>query len=493
MAKLIENNYLYYLLFSIFIWSLTLIIDKVILTYIAALFGSSITFAIIKNCFNQKSNPFSLLNIGSIFLIFTVNLGWILSGIFISIKYKTNIFNFIKNYLFINHESYLFANVYTLLFCFVLCLLSSNKKLFDKEFFLKKNLDKFIQIDILNLKILIIIIIIFESVLFYNGFLDYRGYANQRYQAGIISWYVPYLDFIFHFHIAITSLFVFKFLNNNISINNFIIILISIILFSIIFFSRGRYQFFFSYVEFFFWYCFFNKSLPKLKNLIIFLIIYIPIVYNLTIFNDFLRNNRNNFLMYSYEETSFIYSIPKFYNLWKLSSKDENIEKTTLNFTKRFLLLYPLAVSIETENTQKKFLLGENIFNNIIWTIPRVIFPQKVNFDVKEDLMSKFGVNFTDTSDSIYLFSYLDFWIFGIILYPLILFFYWYFIINLLTFRQYNPLILIFFISKALLLFFSFGEGGSLAFLVYARDLLIITIFISFFNFNNIFFNTKSH
>ena len=30
MAKLIENNYLYYLLFSIFIWCLTLLIDKVI-------------------------------------------------------------------------------------------------------------------------------------------------------------------------------------------------------------------------------------------------------------------------------------------------------------------------------------------------------------------------------------------------------------------------------------------------------------------------------
>ena len=201
--------------------------------------------------------------------------------------------------------------------------------------------------------------------MFYNGFLDYRGYANQRYQAGIISWYVPYLDFIFHFHIAITSLFVFKFLNNNISINNFIIILISIILFSIIFLVEVDINFFLL-CRVFFWYCFFNKSLPKLKNLIIFLIIYIPIIYNLTIFNDFLRNNRNNLLMYGYEETSFIYSIPKFYNLWKLSSKDEYIEKTTLNFTKRFLLLYPLAVSIETENTQKKFLLGENIFNNII-------------------------------------------------------------------------------------------------------------------------------
>lgn len=492
MTKLIENNYLFYLIFSIFIWSVTLLIDKIILTYIAALFGCSITFLLIKNYFNQKSNPFSLLSLGSIFLAFTVNIGWILSSIFIYIKYKINIFNFIKNYLFVSHESYLFANVYTLLFCLVLYLLSLNKKLLEKEFFLKKNLDKFVQIDISLLRTLIIIIIIFETVLFYNGFLDYRGYANQRYQAGIISWYVPYLDFIFHFHIAITSLFVFKFLNNNISVNNLIIILISIILFSIIFFSRGRYQFFFSYIEFFFWYCFFNKKLPKIKKLIIFLIIYIPIIYNLTIFNDFLRNNRNNFIMFDYEKTSFIYSIPKFYNLWKLSNKDENIDKTTINFTKRFLLLYPLAVSIQTETVHKKFLLGENILNNIVWTIPRVIFPQKVNFDVKEDLMSKFGVDFTDTSDSMYLFSYLDFWIFGILFYPLLLFFYWYFIINILTFRKYNPLVLIFFISKVLLLFFSFGEGGSLVYFTYARDLMIITIFISFFNFNNIFFNTKS-
>ena len=105
--------------------------------------------------------------------------------------------------------------------------------------------------------------------------------------------------------------------------------------------------------------------------------------------------------------------------------------------------------------------------------------------------MTKFGVYFTDTSDSIYLFSYLDFWIFGILLYPLILFFYWYFIIFLLTFRNYNPLILIFFISKGLLLFFSFGEGGSLAYFVYARNLVIITILISLFNINNLFYNRK--
>lgn len=140
---------------------------------------------------------------------------------------------------------------------------------------------------------------------------------------------------------------------------------------------------------------------------------------------------------------------------------------------------------------KKNHLLGENILNNIIWTVPRVIFPKKINFEVKEDLMSKFGVYFTDTSDSIYLFSYLDFWIFGILLYPLILFFYWYFIIFLFTFRNYNPLILIFFISKGLLLFFSFGEGGSLGYFVYARDLVIISILISIFNINNLFYNRK--
>lgn len=211
----------------------------------------------------------------------------------------------------------------------------------------------------------------------------------------------------------------------------------------------------------------------------------------MTVFNDFLRNNRNNQFIFDSEKTTFINTLPKYYNLWKLSNKEEIENKTSINLTKRFLLLYPLAKSIELDSEKKNHLLGENVLNNIIWTIPRVIFPKKINFEVKEDLMSKFGVYFTDTSDSIYLFSYLDFWLFGILLYPLILFFYWYFIIFLFTFRNYNPLILIFFISKGLLLFFSFGEGGSLGYFVYLRDLIIITILISLLNINNLFYNRK--
>lgn len=491
MTKVLENNFLYYLILSIFIWSISIVIDKLLFTYFAAFFGIFVTFSLIKKYFQQEINPFGLLNIGSIFLIFTINIGWILSGFFIFINYKINLFDFFDDYLILNYRNYLYANIYTLLFCLILYLLSLNKKLLEKENSLTQSIKKFKEINISQLKYITIIIIILETILFYNGFIDYRGYANERYQAGIISWYVPYLDFIFHFQISITSLLIFNFLNTKFLFKNLILILISITFFSIIFFSRGRYQFFFSYVELFFWYCFFNKSLPKLKSLIILFLILVPIIYNLTIFNDFLRNNRNNQFIFDRENTTFINTLPKFYNLWKLSNKEQIENKTSINLTKRFLLLYPLAKSIELDNEKKNHLLGENILNNIIWTVPRVIFPKKINFEVKEDLMSKFGVYFTDTSDSIYLFSYLDFWIFGILLYPLILFFYWYFIIFLFTFRNYNPLILIFFISKGLLLFFSFGEGGSLGYFVYARDLVIISILISIFNINNLFYNRK--
>lgn len=245
MAKVLKNNFIYYLILSIFIWSISLVIDKLLFTYFAAIFGIFITFLLIKKYFEQEINPFGLLNIGSIFLIFTINMGWVLSGLFIFINYKINLFDFFDNYLFLNYRNYLYANVYTLLFCLILYLLSLNEKLLKRENSLNQSIKKFNEIDISQLKYLAIIIIILEAILFYNGFIDYRGYANERYQAGIISWYVPYLDFIFHFQISITSLLIFNLLKTKFLFKNFIIILISVIFFSIIFFSRGRYQFFF--------------------------------------------------------------------------------------------------------------------------------------------------------------------------------------------------------------------------------------------------------
>ena len=133
MTKVLKDNFLYYLILSIFIWSISIIIDKLLFTYFAAFFGLYVTFSLIKKYFQQEKNPFGLLNIGSIFLIFTINIGWILSGFFIFINYKINLFDFLDNYLFVNYRNYIYANVYTLLFCLILYLLSLNKELLRRE------------------------------------------------------------------------------------------------------------------------------------------------------------------------------------------------------------------------------------------------------------------------------------------------------------------------------------------------------------------------
>ena len=123
-----------------------------------------------------------------------------------------------------------------------------------------------------------------------------------------------------------------------------------------------------------------------------------------------------------------------------------------------------------------------NIFNNLIWVIPRIIFPQKVNYPIDTKLIYyNFGIDFVDTSNTVYLFSYLDFWYFGLFLYPLLIFFYWKLLLFLMTIKDYNPLILIFVLANGLTLFFSIAEGSCLGWLTYERNMAIMLFILAIF------------
>lgn len=486
-----NQNLLFYFILNILFWSSTIIINSLLLTYFSSLFGSVVSFFFIKKFFQQKINPFSFLSLSALCLMFVINMSWLLTGFFVLIKFKMNLFTYFKSYLLMDYIYYLYANIYTLLFASILFLLSFNKKLKIRENQLKEIIEKIDNIKNSTLYVLIYLIIFIDLILLTNDFIQLRSYENINYQKGIINWYIPFLEFFFHFQISLSALLIVRFKKNNFSKIKLFTIFVSILLFSIIFFTRGRFQFIFCYIEFLFWFCFFNKNLPKLKNFILVLIFFIPIAYNLTFFNEFLRTYKENPLINNYENSSFINKLPKFYKIYKISETNDTKERTIINFTNRFLTVLPLAKSIELENDKKKFLLGENIRNNLIWTIPRIIFPNKNNFIIKEDLILKFGLLFNDTADSIYLFSYIDFWIFGILIYPIIFYFFWYTVLFFLTFRNYNPIFLIFSISYSLILFFGIAEGGSLGFFVYLRNLIILIIFVSIFNIKNLFFDYK--
>lgn len=473
-----NKNYIFALIALIFFWAISLLTNQLAFTYFSAFLGTIISFSYLLKFFNGTLNPFKFLRIASVSLIFTTNLCWILSGIFVFIYYEIDLFLFLENYLNINYESYLEATIFTLIFSVVLFFFSLNEKLILKEKYVFNKLRNAIEIDYKTIHLIIAVIIIIEILLFYYGFIGYRTYAQENFKLGIISPYVPYIRYIFHFHIGLIALLIYKNSLIKFNLRNYFLILVSLLLLNLIFFSRGRFEFFFSYVELTFWYCFFKNGLPKLKTTIISLLIFLPIIYNLLIFNELLRQPSNP--VQDLENKNLFTRIENAYEMWKFSSAREiTIEKTTLNLTSRFLLAHPLAKSFELKSSQKQFLLGQNILNNLIWTIPRAILPQKINFLVGENLIyEKFGLDFIDTSNSLYLFSYLDFWYFGLFLYPLLFFFYWKLLLFLITIEDLNPLILIFILSRSLILFFALAEGGMLQYLVYARNSAIILVIL---------------
>ena len=474
-------NFIFTIIVLIFFWAISLLTNQLAFTYFSAFFGTIISFFYLLKFFNGILNPFKFLRIASISLIFTTNLTWIISGIFVFLYYKTDLFSFLKNMLGINHESYLGAIIFTLIFSLVLFFFSLNKKLILEENYVANKVRNATEINNKIIFLIITVIVILEIYLINTGFIEYRTFDDESFKLGIISPWIPYLNYIFHFHIGLLALLIYKNEGIKFNLKNYILIICSLLILGLIFFSRGRFRFFFSYIELAFWYCFFKNHLPKLKTIIIALFIFLPILYNLTLFNQFLRNSINP--ADDFNSKNLLSTIQDTYENWKLGSEKEIVvELTTENFTDRFLSLYPLAESLELKSNEKDYLLGENIFNNLIWAIPRIIYPGKTNFPIGERLMyENFALSFSDTSNSIYLFSYLDFWYFGLFLYPLLFFFYWKLLLFLITIKDFNPLVLIFVLTNLLLLFFNLAEGSLLAYLDVLRNIAILLFVLIIF------------
>ena len=476
----LNKKFILTLITSIICWTISAVTDQLILTYFSAFFGIIISFVYLLKFFNGILNPFKFLSICSASLFFVTNLTWIITSIFVFIYYKIDLFLFLDNILSIKHEYFLQAIIFTLLFSLVLFFFSLNKKLILKEKYVFHKVQSVIEINNKIIYLIVAGIIILEILLITSGFIEYRTYSQENFKEGIISPWIPYVNYIFHFHISLIALLLYKSKSVKFNIINYFLIIFSLLILGIIFFSRGRFQFFLTYIELTFWFCFFKNSLPKLRSIIIVLIIFLPILYNLTLFNEFLRHTSVD----DFENKNILSTIKNNYEVWKFASEKEIItEKTTINFTSRFLSVRPLARILELKPSEKQHLYGKNIFNNLIWVIPRIIFPQKVNYPIDTKLIyDNFGIDFVDTANTVYLFSYLDFWYFGLFLYPLLIFFCWKLLLFLITIKDYNPLIVIFVLANGFVLFFSIAEGSCLGWLSYGRNMSIMLFILAIFS-----------
>ena len=477
-----DKEFLFRSLAIIFIWLVSFTIENLILVYVASSLGCFITFLYITKFFNASLNPIKFLSLSAVGLFFITSLSVIISSYFIRKFYNLNLFEFFKTIQNIPVESYLLAIIFTLLFSLILFIFSLRNELILKENYIFNRLNKITTVDSKKINFMIIFMIFFEIIMNLSGFVEYRDLNNENYKIGVIDPWMPYLIYIFHFHIALTSLITVKY-RNKFNLKNSLLIILSVLLIGYFFFTRGRSSFILASIELFFWYCFFNKNAPKLRSIIFSLTIIIPLFYSLTLFNQLLRMS-----LYTQNDNykqSLTEQITNAYDLWQMRDMREiNSEKNNQNLTFRSLVVTPLAVSIDLKRSQKQHLLGENIFNNFIWTIPRMIYPNKINFPIGELLMVKFGLYFSDTSNSLYLASYIDFWWFGVLIYPMLFYFYWRFLLFILTYKNFDPLIILLILSSAFPIFLNIGEGSILGFIVFMRNSAILLLIFSIFTKN---------
>ena len=127
---------------------------------------------------------------------------------------------------------------------------------------------------------------------------------------------------------------------------------------------------------------------------------------------------------------NFLSTSINYLSVWKLQEvKDIEKYRTGENLSSRPLLAEPLARSIQLDSSEKIYGLGRISLNNLIWTVPRLILPNKnVIAPAAENNLYKYMPihdDSIDTHDSLYWYSYAEFSYFGLIIFPFLLFLYW--------------------------------------------------------------------
>jgi hypothetical protein len=147
------------------------------------------------------------------------------------------------------------------------------------------------------------------------------------------------------------------------------------------------------------------------------------------------------------------------------------------NLATRPLVLGVVATCMSVPIDSVQFLKGEMLFNNIIWSIPRKLFPTKEEFLIMEDLLfEEFHdpLLLTDQADSFALYAYSEFGYLGWILYPIILSLSWILALVILMKIKNNVIFLILFSMWPSYWIFSLLEGTPSDFITRLRTCIFI-------------------
>jgi hypothetical protein len=166
------------------------------------------------------------------------------------------------------------------------------------------------------------------------------------------------------------------------------------------------------------------------------------------------------------------------------SDDSKIVLKSAQNLATRPLVAHPLANLIGRTSNGFTPLLGQDLISSAAWSIPRVIFPGKVDIPVQEQLLNgAAGKNYKDTADSIYLSSYLDFGILGCIVHPLFLIGIWLVGLRILMLAKDPFVMLLLYAPWPMIFTIQASESSTITWFVALRSAASILLLIALFRF----------
>jgi len=475
--KNIRKIFLFFII-PMIVWILTYLFNSIFYSYLSSIIGFFLSSNFLIKLL-KKNFKFKPLLTSSVLIIIFTNLSWMISSFFSFIFNQQNIFYNIELYLNINPNNFIFSIIYTYIFCIICLFLSFTKTNLKEEFKISFTIKKFKFYDLKKLLQINLIILIIEIYLLSSDTLGYRGYNIEGYEEGIIKWYIPFLNYLIYFQIPLL-IFIFNHYDKKKFAYLNLQLIVSICILLIIFFSKNRRDIVFLLLQFLFWFSIINQKI-YIKKILFPGIILILVSFQATKYNNIIR----------YELYSQNFKNKSFLNIIKESIQSRNLKQLELdqykklkeNLTFRPLTLSALTTLIEAPDDEKHFLLGKNIFNNLVWTVPRLIYPNKINTPIAENLINEnFRVNFQDIGQNLILLSYVDFSYLGLIIYPLLLYFFWIINLKVINSKNISDLVKIFMIASTFDIILNSFEIATLTYFITLRNLLIIFLIYKIFN-----------
>lgn len=423
----------------------------------------------------------ALLQLGAVSLVAILNVGFVLAWIIQHFFLGSSISGYLITYG-ISVGDYAGAVSYSMAFCLVLAWLGSLRAFRRQEMRLAYSLQSLIAFPLRWLVLILFLISLLEIALIVSGIIGYRTTHVEGLAEGRIAWYLPFMTLAFATQIPLNSLLLWKALSGRQIVRMALTVVIgSMMLCAFIYFCQGRGAFVLCVALHFLFWCFFAGRRPPAGRFVLLLGVAAFALPTLLQLNNFLRSGSLG--VENYREGSALDLVDKGLEVFQSEqSRVLEAERSTKNMGSRPLVAIPLAVAQSLPAWRKKFMLGKDLLHSAVWSIPRVFFPEKVNFPVREGLMRLYFHAFIfahDTADSLYLASYMEYGWFGVLTHPILLAVLWRLVLLIIGKAKFPMTRLILFVSWLPMFLLSIGEGATIAWLITLRTTIMVFLLLA--------------